>query len=581
MKLKNLLALSLLLCHLNLPTCLAAGLTEAEKSEKENALKSDVVLRAMNDELARSMKGLKLPAHQLPYFGSYTITDQDFLQISANFGAVELNDRSFDRYVDTNLRVGDKKLDNSAISGGVLSGHSWGAGSDLVIDDDYDALRHGLWMQTDAMYKAAVESLESAKARLQYVNVEDRPDCFSDAPPLVSVKEGIKVELDRDAWQERIRKLSAIFKQYPDVQNSNVFMNVRQITRRFLNSEGTLTKDSETGVLIGLSAAVQCKDGMDLNDYEFFAGDSMDDLPSQETMEAATHELCKRVTSMLDARKAEEYQGPVLFEKQSAAELATAILPRLVCARPEYGGPVGGGSEEDQVLGKPVLAAAVSIVDDPTLKTWHDIKLKGGWNIDYEGVRASELKLVDKGILKTVCSTRTPTRVIKVSNGHNRGGAASPGHLLLSTSQKTTLADLRARAIEMAKRDNLSSVLIVRRSIPAFLSYYSSIGALTRGRSRSVGSPVLVYRLDVNSGKEELIRGARFKELPKKGMQDLELASDDTQPYTVEMPGDRSSTTLSLITPSILVKDIEVAKPGRTTDALPYLKNPYFEEQGK
>jgi len=117
--------------------------------------------------------------------------------------------------------------------------------------------------------------------------------------------------------------------------------------------------------------------------------------------------------------------------------------------------------------------------------------------------------------------------------------------------------------------------------MPAFLSYYSSIGALTRGRSRSVGSPVLVYRLDLKSGKEELIRGARFKEMPKRGLMDLQLASDDTAPYTVEMPMDRSSTTLSLITPSILVKDLEVSKPTRTTDALPYLKNPYFEEQGK
>jgi len=92
---------------------------------------------------------------------------------------------------------------------------------------------------------------------------------------------------------------------------------------------------------------------------------------------------------------------------------------------------------------------------------------------------------------------------------------------------------------------------------------------------------VLVYRLDLKSGKEELIRGARFKEMPKRGLLDLQLAADDTAPYTVEMPMDRSSTTLSLMTPSILVKDLEVAKPTRTTEALPYLKNPYFEEHGK
>jgi hypothetical protein len=358
-------------------------------------------------------------------------------------------------------------------------------------------------------------------------------------------------------------------------------MNVRMSTRRFINSEGTLTKRSDTGALIGISASVQCKDGMDLSDYEFFAADSMDELPSQEKMEEATRGLCKRVSAMIDVRKAEEYQGPVLFEKQSASELAVAVLPRLVCARVEMGGVLGGGSEDEQVLGKPVLASCMSVFDDPTSTSYNDQHLKGGWTIDFEGVPASKLNLVDKGILKTLCSTRTPTRVMHESNGHCRGSSASPGHLVLSTDQKTTRADLKSKLIELGKKDQLSSVLIVRRSMPGFLANYSSISGLIRGRSRSVGSPVMVYRVDVNNGKEELIRGARFKELPKRGLLDLELACDDAQPYTVEMPADRTSTTLSLITPSILVRDLEVSKPPRTTEAPPYLKNPYFEEQGK
>jgi TldD protein len=559
----------------------SSTLSEDEKKQKQAALKADTVLRAMHDELSRSMKGLKLPNYPLPYFGSYGVTDEDFLQLSASFGAVETNDRRVNRYSDVALRVGDKKLDNSAASGGVLFGRTWIGGSDVVTDDDYDAIRYGLWMQTDSAYKQAVESLESAKARLRYLNIEERPDCFSDASPVVSVVDGVKPVLDVDAWQERVRKLSAIFKEYPTIETSNVFMNVRQSTRRFINSEGTLTKCFDTGVLIGISASVQCKDGMDLNDYEFFAADSMDQLPSQERMEEVTRGLCKRVSGMLDASRAEEYQGPVLFEKQSAAELATAVLPRLVCARAEMTGVLGGGTEDEQVLDKPVLASCISVFDDPTSTTFNDERLKGGWTIDFEGVRASKLKLVDKGILKTLCSTRTPTRIMHQSNGHFRGSTASPGHLVISTDQKTTLADLKNRLIELGKKDQLPSVLIVRRSMPGFLGNYSSISSLIRGRSRSVGSPVMVYRVDVKSGKEELIRGARFKELPKRGLLDLELACDDAQPYTVEMPSDRSSTTLSLITPSILVKDLEVSKPPRTTELPPYLKNPYFEEQGK
>ncbi len=558
----------------------STSLSQAEAKQKAEALQSDVVLRAMQDELSRSMTRLKLPNHPLPYFGAFTITDEDFLQLSATFGAVETNDRRVNRYSDTILRVGDKKFDNSAGSGGIIFGRTWVGGSDVPTDDNYDAIRYGLWMQTDSAYKQAVEQLEAARARTRYLNVEERPDSFSDATPVVSVVDGVKPVLDVGAWQERVRKLSAIFKEFPKIENSNVFMNVRQSTRRFINSEGTLTKHSATGVLIGIAASVQCKDGMNMSDFEFFAADSLAQLPDQAKMEEATRQLCRRVGGMLDVPRAEDYQGPVLFEKQAASELATAVLPRLVCARPEMSAFLAA-NEDEQVLNKPVLAGCMSVFDDPTSTTYNDVPLKGGWTVDYEGVPAQKLKLVDKGVLKTLCATRTPTRAVHQSNGHCRGGTATPGHLLLSTDEKTTLADLRNKLIEMGKADKLDSVLIVRRSQPGFLNYYNSIAGLTRGRSRSVGSPVMVYRLDVHTGKEELIRGARFRELPKRGLLDLQLACDDAQPYTVEMPNDRSATTLSLITPSILVRDMEVAKPARTTEAPPYLKNPYFEELGK
>jgi hypothetical protein len=582
--LKRLALITLVLVGLNglptLPVLAAPGLSEGENKQKAEALQSDVVLKAMQDELSRSMTRLKLPNHPLPYFGAFTITDEDFLQLSATFGAVETNSRSVNRYSDTMLRVGDKKFDNSAASGGIMFGRTWVGGSDVPTDDNYDAIRYGLWMQADGAYKQAVEQLESARARSRYINVEERPDCYSEAKPVVSIVDGVKPVLDVPVWQERVRKLSAIFKEYPKIENSNVFMNVRQNTRRFINSEGTLTKHSDMGVLIGISASVQCKDGMDLNDFEFFAADSLDQLPDQNKMEEVTRQLCQRAEGMLDVPKAADYQGPVLFEKQAAAELATAILPRLVCARPDANFMLGG-NEEDQVLNKPVLASCINIFDDPTSTTFNGLRLKGGWIIDYEGVPAQKLQLVEKGVLKTLCATRTPTRAVHESNGHCRGGSATPGHLVLSTDEKTTLSDLRQKLIELGKADKLDSVLIVRRSQPNFLNYYSSISGLTRGRSRTVGSPVMVYRLDVHTGKEELIRGARFREIPKRGYLELQLASDDAQPYTVEMPNDRSSTTLSLITPSILVKDLEVVKPPRTTEAPPYLKNPYFEEQGK
>ena len=97
----------------------------------------------------------------------------------------------------------------------------------------------------------------------------------------------------------------------------------------------------------------------------------------------------------------------------------------------------------------------------------------------------------------------------------------------------------------------------------------------------SVGSASQVYKLDLKTGKEELIRGARLKSLPRKNLLTMEAACDDADTYVVSYPTDHSATTISLVTPSVLLKDVEIAKPPRTTELPPYLENPYFEEHKK
>jgi hypothetical protein len=482
------------------------------------------------------------------------------------------------------LRLGDKELDNTAGGGGILGLPISIGGGSLVTDDDYDALRYGLWSQTDRAYKRAVESLESARAKLNDLKIEDRPDCFSDARPVVLVEDCAKMDIDANQLQESMRKLSTVVKDFPQIKFSRFYINVRSRTRRFINSEGTLTRTASTGYLVGMSATASCQDGMELHDYDFFAADEMQSLPSQDKMQEAARAMCQRLATLTEAVRAEDYEGPVLFEKQSASELVLAHVPSLVCAKPER---FSAGADDEQVLGKPVLNSSISVVDDAMVKEFQGMPLKGGWKIDFEGVPAVRLNLVENGVLKTLCSTRTPNRAARVSNGHCRGGDPSPGHLFLSTSDKTNLAELRARLVAMGKEQHLPFVLIVRRTVPGFqggglagLERLISLLATSVGSGSTTG-PCQVYRVDVNSGKEELIRGARFQRMPKRGPLDWQLACDDAAPYTVTMPADRSNTSLSLITPSILVKDMEVSKPLHTTQRARYLKNPYFEEHGK
>lgn len=570
MRKKLALSISLLLLAVS-GNCLAFG---ADSQAKEKAVSQDIVLRAMSDEMERTMKSLKLPDYPLPYFASYSVVDDELNQVSASFGAISTRANYKSRQPEVCVRVGDKHIDNTFFSPSYL-----GLGGDsFSLDDDYDAIRYGLWQQSDKVYKHAVESLQSVKSRLKLIKIEDAPDCFSDASPTVTLEEPAKNNTDMDKWSDIVRRVSAVFRDYPELKDSSCQLNSRSRTTRFLNSEGTVTRLGETGTLFSLSASAQAKDGMELSDNQVFASDTAAGLPDEAALADAARALAQRVIALTKAKPAEDYQGPILFEKEAAAQiLASTIAPKL-CARPEAG-RLGG--REERKLDKPLLAPSISVVDDPTVKTFNGEALKSGWHVDYEGVPAQKLTLVDKGLLKVVCSTRTPSSLSKASNGHNRGGLPSPGHLFLSSADKTSFDALKQKLIDIGKEEKLDSVLIVRRSNISLGFDTGIIGILMHlGRGGSMSSPCMAYKLDVKSAKEELIRGARISEPSKRSLLTMQ-AADDAHSYLVRYPTDRSSYTISAITPSLLFKDMEVAKPPQTTEVQPYLKNPYFEEQGK
>src|SRR5258706_1425304 len=80
----------------------------------------DTVLRAMKDELARSMKKLQLENLQKPYFIAYRLTDTDSCVVTASFGALISSicppaeaGHGRSRQLAVEVRVGDYNRDNT------------------------------------------------------------------------------------------------------------------------------------------------------------------------------------------------------------------------------------------------------------------------------------------------------------------------------------------------------------------------------------------------------------------------------------------------------------------------------------
>src|SRR5579872_622817 len=203
----------------------------------------DVVMKAMRDELDRSMKQLQLENLEKPYFISFRVVDSDRTGVSASFGALDDSSENHSRMLTVEVRVGDYKLDNTNFFSMNFDPSAmvqiFNGTTQLPTDDDYKELRRQIWLATDATYKKAVEDLSRKRAALQNkVSTDETPD-FTKENPASTTVDGQVVHVDRVQWEATARKLSGLFRQTPDVYTSNVSFSASNSYIRYLNSDGT------------------------------------------------------------------------------------------------------------------------------------------------------------------------------------------------------------------------------------------------------------------------------------------------------------------------------------------------------
>ncbi len=542
-------------------------------------LADDVLSKALTDELLRTVSELKISNRQKPYFVAYTILDHEGFSVFGSFGALDqVSDHRY-RTLKADVRVGDYKLDSSGRQG-FFSFMDNRRGS-ASIDDDYDALRHELWLNTDYQYKRAIEGLENKKAILQQKKIEDLPDSMSKAEPAVSMQPEVRLNVNRDEWQKTVRDISALFRSYPQVIDSTVMFSGESRTRWFANSEGSLNRESLHGVMFGISANGQAPDGMRVSDFEVFSATDEKKLPSPAELAQRAKVLAERIRDLASAKTMEDYRGPILFEKQAAAELfAQALAPRLVNKIESLSG-YSRFNRANEKPGRKILPTYISVIDDPLATEFNGQPLKGGYLVDDEGVQARKVTLVENGILKTYCSSRSPGRDVKESNGHLIDGVISPSQLFIVSSRSEPLDKLKEKLIALGKEEGLDYVLLVRR----ISSTLSSL--VTPGRSSFFYSsedvqmhpPTLLYKVYVNDGHEELVRGAKFSRLTHRLFRDITALADDAAPYPVYYQFAFGSSSKTLVTPSVLISEIDIERESHETDTPMILKNAYFDEQ--
>ena len=535
-----------------------------------------VLLNAMTTELNRAFTSLgkQESGKQLPpYFLSYSVSDAGAVAIRAQAGALIDSSANHARIADVQLRIGDPKLDNTH------GAHRASAvtSTPLPLNDDREALARSLWLATNAGYGKALDNYMRVKTEAEvHAKEEDSSPDFSQEAPQVSLgKPAPPVKVDRAAWEQRVRALSRIFRDYPDVNLNMVIFSAQNETDYYASSEGSQVIAPHLQARLVAIAVTRADDGMDLFRAQTFEAETAEGLPPQAEMEAAIRELGTSLEALRKAPVTEPFDGPAILSGRAAAVFFHEVLGHRLEGQRQR------GTEEGQTftkeVGQAVLPSFLSVADDPTLTTFGKTWLSGNYEYDDEGQKARRVELIQDGVLKNFLMSRLPIASFSASNGHGRAQTGKvpigrQGNLIVTSTKMEPENKLRKQLIEEAKKQG--------KPYGLYFEDISSGFAVTQRSSPQAFQviPLVVWRVYVDHRPDELVRGVSIVGTPLAAMKSIVATGDRYEVFNGECGAESGTIPVSAVAPAMLVSTMETQKQAQGTARPPILPIPGTDE---
>lgn len=501
----------------------------------------DIILRAMDDELQRNLKELQLPDHKKPFFIQYSIADLKVHQMVATLGAVLQSNSSASRTkASVRILVGGYEFNDESLDNNLYSQPGNNEIS-VPLENDYEGIRRSLWVTTDNVYKSAARQFKKNEETLRDLGKElkDVPHrSFAKQAPHTLIENFTPSSFQRTRWEDYIRQVSAVARNYPEIMNSNVVISFSEGYNYTVNSEGTKIRTPET--IAVLQASVQLKDPAGLFLYDSYTEYARD--PTQFPTAAQAGENFKNLIEQLLRSGSlptlqDEYTGPLLVESRAVAEIFSNALfggrESLILSNDiqnASGFRMETATTEGRI-GRSIMDNAISVFAKSRLKKFGSIDLLGAYDADSEGViPPAEITLIEKGILKDLLNDRTITKATQTSNGH----ASGAGVIEVRVDNTATAAQLRERLLARAREDGLDHAFLVK-STP--------------------GTGLQVIRIDLN-GKEEIVRAGNLGDLSFKNLRKILGASTNQKAFQVTGGSDQLA---SFIVPeAVLFQELSI-----------------------
>ncbi|MGA7107892.1 MAG: metallopeptidase TldD-related protein [Terracidiphilus sp.] len=504
-----------------------------------------------------------------PYFLSYSVSDANAVLIRAQYGALVGSSENHVRVADVQVRLGSPSLDNTHGDHRSSAVNSL----ELPLTDDREALARSLWLATNTGYGNAVDNYLRVKTEAQVrAKEEDTSPDFSKEPPQVAiVKPAPPIVIDRAAWEQRVRALSRLFREYPDVYQNFVMLTVQNETDYFASSEGSRVVTPHQQARLVVFAVTRADDGMDLFRDQTFEAETLDGLPPQSEMESAIRALGKSLEALRKAPVTEPFDGPAILSGRASAVFFHEVLGHRLEGQRQRGDEEGQTFTKE--LGKDILPSFLSVADDPTRTIFDKTWLSGSYTYDDEGQKAQRVELIQDGVLKTFLMSRLPIASFSESNGHGRAQTGRmptgrQGNLIVTSTKSVPDSELRKQLIEEAKKQS--------KPYGLYFEDISSGFAVTQRSSPQAFQviPLVVYRVYVDGRPDELVRGVSIVGTPLAAMKRILATGDKPEVFNGECGAESGTVPVSAVAPAMLVSEIETQRQPQGIERPPILPIP-------
>lgn len=532
--------------------CVILNLNLFALEQKQKLTEQDKeIFKAMQSEMKRNLKDLKMDKFARPYFIAYKIIPETKYLFNASQGVLMQDKKTYIPDYEVQVRVGSPQEDNSYFDPSVWLPKE----TNNFFALNYEGLSKFLWQTTDIVYKNSLAELTEKQAYKKNKNITKQYDDFSFYPAQEYFDTLTEPIIDQKYWREVAQKTSAKG-ALPEFEDFMTAINITFNPSYFLTSRGSKYLQDKYAINIKFTAQGRLEDGFEFNLSKSLTYVDFKDVPTLEELEKEAQDFAKEVLALQKAKKVDSYIGPVLLEGGQAAKLMKVLARAIsytkhIASNSDYSYYDGEFSDK---LGLKVFSSGFDVIDDPLRKTFENQKLAGSYEIDEEGVKAQKIQVVENGFLKALPFTASLTKNNSKSNGHARSYfgyttlVARPSNLILLAHKTVAKEDFLNTFKTFCAQQGLNACPII---------------------STTDGDTFYGFMLDSKTGAKTPIYG-ELAAFNTRSLRDIKYASDKMQVYNEFS----RNLGFSIITPDLILDNGEINPSKKQPARKPLVKRP-------